>query len=130
MPDKKILVVEDNQFVRMQIVQFLKSSDYHCDEAETGDQALEQISDDYDAAVVDVRMEPIDGFEFIQAIRARNINIPVILVTGDQNPDILEKSSKLSVATILMKPVQKDRLISMVSRAIAMEERKNSKMES
>ena len=126
MSNGKILVVEDNHFVRMQIVQFLKSSDFECAEAETGDQALELVDDSYSAAVVDVRMEPIDGFEFIQAVRARKLDIPVILVTGDQNPDILEKSSKWNVATILMKPVQKDRLISMVSRAITMNERKKN----
>ena len=120
----KILVVEDNNFVRMQIVQFLRSADFECLEAETGNQGLEQVDSTINAAIVDVRMEPIDGFEFIQAIRARGIDIPVILVTGDQNPDILEKASRWNVATVLMKPVQKDRLISMVSRALAMAERK------
>lgn len=120
----KILVVEDNNFVRMQIVQFLKSAEFECVEAETGDQGLEQINETYNAAVVDVRMEPIDGFEFIQAIRARNLDTPVILVTGDQNPDILEKSSRWNVNTVLLKPVQKDRLISMVTRAMAMRDRK------
>ena len=120
----KILIVEDNNFVRMQIVQFLKSADFECVEAETGHQGLEQINDSFSAAIVDVRMEPIDGFEFIQAVRARNLETPVILVTGDQNPDILEKSSKWNVNTVLMKPVKKDRLISMVSRAMAMAQRK------
>ena len=120
----KILVVEDNNFVRMQIVQYLRSADFECIEAETGDQGLEQVNDQIKAAIVDVRMEPIDGFEFIQAVMARGLDIPIILVTGDQNPDVLEKSAQWSVDTVLMKPVKKERLISMVSRAIAKAERK------
>lgn len=124
MSQGNVLVVEDNNFVRMQIVQYLKSAEFDCIEAETGEQALEQMSSNINAAIVDVRMEPIDGFEFIQAIQARGYNIPVILVTGDNNPDILEKSSQWKVATILLKPVKKERLVSMVRRALAMAERK------
>lgn len=124
MAQGKILVVEDNNFVRMQIVQFLKSADFECLEAETGEQALEQMSSHVNAAIVDVRMEPIDGFEFIQAIQARGYKIPVILVTGDNNPDVLEKSAQWNVATVLLKPVKKERLISMVSRALSLAERK------
>ncbi len=124
MSQGKILIVEDNNFVRMQIVQYLKSADYECIEASTAHQGLEQINDTINVAIVDVRMEPLDGFEFIQAVRARGLDTPVILVTGDQNPDVLEKSSKWNVMTVLMKPVQKDRLISMVSRTIAMAKRK------
>jgi DNA-binding NtrC family response regulator len=108
----------------MQIVQYLKAAEYECVEASDAHQGLEQISDETDVAIVDIRMEPLDGFEFIQAVRANNLSTPVILVTGDQNPDILEKSSKWGVATVLMKPVQKDRLISMVSRTIEMAKRK------
>ncbi len=123
-PARKILVVEDNDFVRMQIVRFLTDGGYQCIEAATADQGLEQATDSVPVVIVDVRMEPADGFEFISALRARGqVNTVVILVTGDQNPDILEKAARFNVATILMKPVQKDRLLSMVSRAIAMKER-------
>lgn len=92
-------------------------------EASTADQGIEQMTPEIEVVIVDVRMEPADGFEFISALRARKYTQPVILVTGDQNPDILEKSSRYQVATILMKPVQKDRLLAMVTRAIQMKQR-------
>ncbi len=63
-------------------------------------------------------MEPMGGFEFISMLQAENIKVPVILVTGDQNSTLLERANKLGVVTVLMKPVKKDRLISMVSRII------------
>jgi len=113
-----ILVVEDNDFVRMQIASFLKSADYEVIEATEGTTALELMNDDIAVALVDVRMEPMGGFEFISMLRATDRNLPVILVTGDQNSTLLERANKLGVATVLMKPVKKDRLISMVGRII------------
>lgn len=115
----RVLVVEDNDFVRMQIGRFLTEGGHVFIEAASADQAVEQLAAGVDVALVDVRMEPADGFEFIAAMRARGYKQPVILVTGDQNPDVLERASKMDVATVLMKPVQKDRLLAMVGRAMA-----------
>ena len=114
----KVLIVEDNDFVRMQIVRYLSDSGFTTQETSDGQVALDQFAPDTDLAIVDVRMEPIDGFEFIKALRGRNINTPVILVTGDQNPDLLNEANKWGVSAVLMKPVQKDRLIKMATRAI------------
>lgn len=113
-----VLVVEDNDFVRMQIVGFLKAAGYNTLEATDGDKALNIMSKDVALAVVDVRMEPMGGFEFISMSQMEGYKIPVVLVTADQDSDMLERAGKLGVATVLMKPVQKDRLISMVGRLI------------
>jgi CheY-like chemotaxis protein len=115
---RKILVVEDNDFVRMQIVRFLQAESYDVTEATNGETALAALTADYALAIVDVRMEPIDGFEFIRAIRAKNFTTAVILVTGDQNPDLLNEAAKWGVTAVLMKPVQKDRLIKTVARTL------------
>lgn len=113
-----ILVVEDNDFVRMQIVTFLQGAGYKTLEANNGNGALEIMSKDISLAVVDVRMEPMGGFDFIATMQADGYKIPVVLVTGDQDSDMLAKAGKLGVATVLMKPIQKDRLVSMVGRLI------------
>ena len=113
-----ILVVEDNDFVRMQIVTFLKEAGYNTLEATDGDGALNIMSKEVALAVVDVRMEPMGGFEFIVMTQLQGYKMPVVLVTGDQDNTTLEKAGKLGVATVLMKPIQKDRLISMVARLI------------
>lgn len=115
---KTILVVEDNDFVRMQIVSFLNSAGYVTLEATDGNGALDIMSKEVALAVVDVNMEPMGGFEFISLIQLDGYKIPVVLATGDQDSNMLERAGKLGVATVLMKPVQKDRLISMVGRLI------------
>ena len=111
-------MVEDNDFVRMQIVRFLTEAEFDVVEVSDGQKALENIRDNIDLAIVDVRMEPIDGFEFIRTIRGLEIQTPVVLVTGDQNPDLLNESAKWGVAAVLMKPVQRDRLVKTVTRTI------------
>lgn len=117
-PGGKVLIVEDNDFVRMQIIRYLNESSFETVEATDGGKALELMDKTFDLAIVDVRMEPIDGFEFIKSLRGRNLETPVLLVTGDQNPDLLSEANKWGVAAVLMKPVQKDRLIKMATRAI------------
>ncbi len=114
----KILVVEDNDFVRMQIAKFLQDEGYDVVEGTDGSDALEKMTPDVVLAIVDVRMEPIDGFEFIKTLRSEDNETPVILVTGDQNPDLLAEASKWHVAAVLMKPVQRDRLVKTVSRTL------------
>lgn len=123
MEKTRILVVEDNDFVRMQLVKFLSDDGYETVESTDGQEALDAITGNIALAIVDVRMEPVDGFEFIRTIRSANLKTPVILVTGDDNPDLLNESAKLGVGAVLKKPVQKDRLIKTVSRALLVERR-------
>ncbi len=120
-----ILVAEDNDFVRMQIVKYLQDAGHKTLEANDGDTALKVIkSEKVNMTVVDVRMEPVDGFDFIRSIRGLDIQIPVILVTGDNSPDILEKSGDFGVSAMLVKPVEKERLVKAVERSLAMVRRK------
>ncbi len=114
----KILVVEDNDFVRMQIVKFLQEEGYETIESTDGQDALDKMNAEISLAIVDVRMEPIDGFEFVRSLRGADIETPVILVTGDQNPDLLAEAGKWNIAAVLMKPVQRDRLVKTVSRTL------------
>lgn len=120
-----VLVVEDNDFVRMQIVSHLKGASFNTVEASGGEDALDHVvaNDEISLAIVDIRMEPMGGFDFIRAIRGRNKNMPVILVTGDQTPDLLELAGKLGVSAVLMKPVEKERLVKTVTRTIQQSQR-------
>ncbi len=115
-----VLVVEDNDFIRKQIVTYLSDSDFATLEASEGGAAMDHMmsNDGIALAIVDVRMEPVGGFDFIRILRSENINVPVVLVTGDQTPDILEQAGKLDVSAVLMKPVEKDRLVKTVERTI------------
>jgi CheY-like chemotaxis protein len=118
---KKILIVEDNDFVRMQIVGFLQAEGYETTESPDGRDALAVIGKGFDAVIADIRMDPVDGFEFIKTIRSDGDKTPVILVTGDETTDLLNEATKLGVAAVLKKPVNKERLLKIISRTIGLE---------
>lgn len=121
----KILVAEDNDFVRMQIVKFLQDGGHNTQEATDGNAAIEVVQNhEIDIAIVDVRMEPLDGFDFIRAVRGMSMDTPIILVTGDDASDILETAGEWGVSAVLIKPVQKDRLLKAVERGLRMVKRK------
>lgn len=124
--ENTILVVEDNDFVRMQIVKFLNDEGYTVVEGTDGEDAVTRVKESKGSivlAIVDVRMEPLDGFDFIRALRGMEVDIPVILVTGDQNPDLLSEASHWGVGAVLMKPVQRDRLLKIVARTLQIKQR-------
>ncbi|HRK97086.1 MAG TPA: response regulator [Alphaproteobacteria bacterium] len=120
---KKILVVEDNDFVRMQIVRYLNEAGYEVVEATDGSTAQGLLTSQICLIVLDIRMTPIDGFEFIKIVRGRDVKMPMIMVTGDQNPDLLNEASKWNISAVLMKPVHRDRLVKMVERALGQGEK-------
>lgn len=115
----KILVVEDNDFIRMQLVRFLGDAGHDVVETADGLSALQLMNTGISLAIVDIRMEPIDGFEFLRTIRGKGLQTPAILVTGDHNPDILNEANKWGVSAVLMKPVEKDRLLKTVAKTLA-----------
>jgi CheY-like chemotaxis protein len=115
-----ILVVEDNTFVRMQLVSILRDAGYAVIEASDGEQAKGLLNDAVRLAIVDVLMEPVGGLGFIRHLKTEGYeHLPVILVTGDQKPDLLQQTQKLGVESVLFKPVQRDRLVTMVERILA-----------
>ena len=69
---KKVLVLEDESSIRGFVVINLRRSGYEPIEAETGEQALEQLArhPDIKVALLDVMLPDIDGFEVCRRIRA------------------------------------------------------------
>lgn len=118
---KRVLVVEDNDFIRTQMATFLKAEAYEVVEAADGNEALEKLDKNTHLVIVDVRMEPMGGFEFINIIQGSGYEIPVVLVTGDQNSDLLERAGQHKISSVLLKPIQKERFLTMVSRLLERE---------
>ena len=81
---KKVLVLEDEANIRSFVVINLKRAGYEAIEAETGEQALEQLRLNPDIRVVllDIMLPDIDGFEVCRRIRAGNPKIGIIMLTA------------------------------------------------
>ncbi len=83
-PGTKILIVDDDVFVREMLSSILETSGYNVVMAENGLQALEKCIADstIDLIVSDVNMPEMDGIQLIKAIRKQGLDVPIIMVTG------------------------------------------------
>jgi DNA-binding response OmpR family regulator len=81
---KKVLVLEDESSIRSFVVINLKRIGYDVIEAESGEEALEKLSENPDTkvALLDVMLPGIDGFEVCRRIRATNTKIGIIMLTA------------------------------------------------
>ena len=81
---KKVLVLEDESSIRSFIVINLRRAGYQVVEAETGEQALELLTQHSDVrvALLDIMLPGIDGFEVCRRIRATNPTIGIIMLTA------------------------------------------------
>ncbi len=93
---KKVLVLEDESSIRSFVVINLKRAGFEPIEAETGEQALEQLKQNPDikVALLDVMLPDIDGFEVCRRIRATDSKIGIIMLTA--------KSQEMDKVTGLM----------------------------
>ena len=81
---KKVLVLEDESSIRSFIVINLRRAGYQVVEAESGEQALELLSQHSDVrvALLDIMLPGIDGVEVCRRIRATNPTIGIIMLTA------------------------------------------------
>ena len=81
---KKVLVLEDEANIRSFVVINLNRAGYETVEADTGEEALEQLrlNPDVRVALLDIMLPDMDGFEVCRRIRAGNTKIGIIMLTA------------------------------------------------
>ena len=84
MAETTILIVDDEPAVCKVISRVLTSKGLNSDMVHTGTDALDMLSKKrYDAVVLDVKMDDMDGFEVLERIRNGNIDVPVIILSAN-----------------------------------------------
>jgi DNA-binding response OmpR family regulator len=107
----KILVVDDDQEVRMATRDFLTSKGHDVTLAEDGVQALKLLATvKPDVVLLDVAMPEMDGMETLRRIVAGYPNLPVIMVTANADIEITSKVLQLGAADYVPKPFDLDYL--------------------
>src|SRR4051812_13035047 len=103
MPQKRILIVEDDTDLRRMFKTALSMAGYDVDEASDGVDALHIIEQSSpDLVVLDLTLRALDGLSVQQELAARAItaSIPIVIVTGS-SVDV----TAVNVACVLRKPV-------------------------
>lgn len=107
----RILVVEDDAFVRDMAVSGLEDAGFEVIEAVDGGQALRLLNTEIaiDALLTDVRMPGASGWEVAKAYRRQFPDLPVMYVTGYS-----EQMDPVTGGVILPKPYRLSQVISIL----------------
>jgi len=103
---KKILVVEDDKFLRELISQKLASEGYDVIEAVDGDKGIEKIKNEKpDMVLLDLIIPGIDGFEVLAKMKAdpETANTAVIILSNLGQKDDIEKGLEMGANDYLIK---------------------------
>jgi DNA-binding response OmpR family regulator len=103
---KKILIIEDDKFLRELISRKLVSENYTPVEAKDGEEGLKKIKDEHpDLVLLDLILPGIDGFEVLAQAKQnpKVAEIPVIILSNLGQRDDVEKGMTLGAADFLIK---------------------------
>jgi two-component system alkaline phosphatase synthesis response regulator PhoP len=88
MSEKKVLVIDDEDFIRELVKDFLELDEVRCIGAETSDDALEQVSKQtFDLILLDRHLGEMKAEDLIIRIREIQEDVPILILTGDQHCD-------------------------------------------
>ncbi len=111
---KKILVIDDEQSVRIALVSALNSAGYAIRETANGAEGLAlALTDQPDLVLCDIQMAGMDGLELLKAFRVRpeTSAVPVILMTGQALEAGARTSMNLGADDHLQKPFSMEQLL-------------------
>jgi two-component system, sensor histidine kinase and response regulator len=100
---KKILVVDDDALVLSILSSLLSESHYEIETAENGIQALATLDDSFDLLLSDLEMPEMGGLELLESLRKSKNNIPVVILTGNQEISVALNALKLGANDYVIK---------------------------
>lgn len=119
--EKKVLVIDDEDFIRELIKDFLELDDVLCSGAETADQGLKLASEeDFDLILLDRNLGKMKAENLITRIRNQQKNVPIVILTGDQQcgEEYLEN---IGANGIIFKPFQVNDFMENIKRYLEIE---------
>ena len=119
MNTKSILIIDDEKEICESIKMILEYENYDVDyttDAETGLKKLEYNT--YDALLLDIQMPKITGFEVLNWLKEKNIELSVIMISAYGNLENAIKATKLGAFDFIEKPIDRDKLLISIRNAI------------
>ncbi len=119
MADRKILLVDDEEDVRLPLRRFLGGKGYSVLEAD-GLAAVRDLlrTHSVDAAIVDFSLPDGDGLDVLRTLKSQDASLPVVLLTAHGTIDLAVKAIKEGAEQFLTKPVELPALLIVVERAL------------
>ena len=108
----RILVIDDEESIRFTFERFLTTEGHIVATAESCSEALARINEtSFDLVFADIILGDGTGIDILREIRARGLNCPVIMITGDPGVETAAESIRLGAFDYIPKPVNQESLL-------------------
>lgn len=122
-PTGNILIVDDDPVNLRVIKTFFHNENYRIVEAQNGEETLELVNrEKFDLILLDIMMPKISGYDVCRKIRESysNFDLPVIMLTAKNNISDLVTGFESGANDYLVKPVNKEELLSRVKTLVTL----------
>src|SRR6516162_4830113 len=119
MGQKRILIVDDEKLVRWALTQKCAEYGYQALEAETGEEALRALQNEFvDAILLDVHLPDLTGIEVLEKLKNAGETRSVIMMTADPQLDDVKAALRLGAYDFVSKPINFDELTITLQNAL------------
>ena len=125
-----ILIVDDNRFIVEGLHAILRKRGFRTISAMSGIEALDLLSRGVpDLVLLDISMEPIDGWETLRRMRANPdlVQVPVIVFSARRTLSEEASYHHLNVSEVLTKPINTSLLLDVITRILSREDETGGK---
>src|SRR5688572_17480204 len=112
-----VAVVDDDPTARRLMQFWLERAGYRVVEHESGEGAIAHEGESPSVACVDLGLGEVGGFKVIQHLRARDADLPIIVVTAQREIETAVEAMRAGAYDYVTKPLDRDRLLLAVHRA-------------
>ena len=117
--DRIVHLVDDDEAIRRSASFMLKTSGFIVQTFVSGSELLKQRALAPGCILLDVRMPDMDGIEVQQALHARGVTFPVIVMTGHGDVDVAVQAMKHGAIDFIEKPFEKAILLGAIEEGFA-----------
>ena len=117
----RLLVVDDEAVICRACRRILSRVGFHVDVSRDACVALGRaMAEDYSAILLDIRMPGMDGFDFLEALRKRKQDLPVMVMTGYPSIRNAALAVRLGASNYLTKPFTPEQITRSVRGMLAL----------
>jgi two-component system, NtrC family, nitrogen regulation response regulator NtrX len=114
-----ILVVDDEPGVRSALSGVLRDEGYQVEAVESGEACLDRLTRaPYDVVLLDVWLPGADGLSTLARIRERQLDVPVVMISGHGNIESAVRAIKLGAFDFIEKPLSLEKTMLVVRNAL------------
>jgi two-component system, LuxR family, response regulator FixJ len=113
-----VYVIDDDSDVLRSLRFLLETDGFDVRTFRSGPALLNGIVAGVDCFVIDYRMPAINGIDLARLLRSRDVDAPIILITGDPDDSVVARAAAAGIRHVLPKPLLDDSLAGHIRGAI------------